>query len=133
MAIADLAILELQGDDIKPVVLSTISERQKISLSYLEQLFAKLKRAGLVKSVKGPGGGYNLAKPTDQIKLSEIKQAIDSKNNIALCPEDNKCRKGRACNSHLLWTELGKQLDSFLYGITLENLLNNDFVKVKID
>lgn len=131
MAIADLAILTNKKN--KPVGLALISERQRISLSYLEQLFAKLKRAGIVKSVKGPGGGYLLGKPSSEIKLSEIKNAIDEKEEVSVCPEGSKCKKGTECNSHLLWKELSLRLDSFLNSVTLESLINKDFIEVKID
>lgn len=132
MAVADLAVLELDGDTIKPVNLATISERQRISLSYLEQLFSKLRKAGIVKSIKGPGGGYNLARSKNEIRLSDIRKAIDTKEQVSLCPEGLKCKKGVECNSHLLWKELSLQLDAFLSGITLDSLLSKEFIKVSI-
>lgn len=128
MAVAELAKLEEKSTEILPISLATISERQKISLSYLEQLFAKLKKAEIVTSVKGPGGGYNLAKKPKNIKLNEIRNAIDLKENQEVpivCPERGKCTKGFTCNSHSLWYKLSERINEFLGEITLDDLIND--------
>lgn len=128
MAVAELANLEKKDEEILPVSLATISQRQRISLSYLEQLFAKLKKAGVVSSVKGPGGGYNLARHPKDIKLNEIRNAIDLKDHEdvpVVCPERGKCTKGFECNSHTLWYRLSEKIDEFLESITLEDLIDH--------
>ncbi|MCP4355396.1 MAG: Rrf2 family transcriptional regulator [Proteobacteria bacterium] len=129
MAVAELAVLETQEATKVPVSLALISERQKISLSYLEQLFSKLKKAGLIKSIKGPGGGYNLAKNANDIKLSEIRFAIDAEaqDTQTICPEGGKCTKEFKCNSYKLWGKLSERINEFLDDITLQNLLDNEF------
>jgi len=129
MAVAELAVLENKNAEKIPVSLSLISESQKISLSYLEQLFSKLKKAGIVKSIKGPGGGYNLAKDSKDIKLSDIRFAIDieAQDIQTICPEGGTCTKGFKCNSYKLWSKMSEKINEFLDEITLQNLLDNEF------
>ncbi len=103
MAMADLA---MRGENT-PVTLSAISERQKISLSYLEQLFGKLRRSRIVESVRGPGGGYNLAKPAQEITIAEIIVAVDEPLDATKCGGKANCRGERdSCITHELWMGL---------------------------
>ncbi|MBM3643808.1 MAG: Rrf2 family transcriptional regulator [Alphaproteobacteria bacterium] len=111
----------------KPVSLSDIASRQEISLSYLEQLFARLRRAGLVKSVRGPGGGYRLARGADEIRVSEIILAVDEPITATRCADLGGvgCRTDRSkCLTHDLWEELGNQIHLFLSSVTLQDVLD---------
>lgn len=138
MALIDLAQLQGEGAD-GPVTLADIAERQELSLSYLEQLFAKLRRQGLVKSVRGPGGGYILAKSPAQTWLFDIVSAVEEKTDFTRCdglskpgnkPEKGKgCVHGEQCNAHNLWLALGVHLQNFLQHVSLEMVLNNDVDK----
>ncbi len=124
MAMADLA---KHGLD-KSIPMSEISDRQHISLSYLEQLFVKLRRAGLAKSMRGPGGGYALAKAPDTILISEIMVAVGEPFKITRCQgEDNAegCLDGGNCITHDLWSSLGNHIEHFLEQVTLQDVLNN--------
>jgi Rrf2 family iron-sulfur cluster assembly transcriptional regulator len=121
MAMVDLA----NCDSKKPVTLSEIAERQEISLSYLEQLFSKLRRAGLVKSVRGPGGGYKLAFATDSIRVSDVIRAVDEPIKTTRCDPDTRagCMANHSrCLTHDLWEELGHQIHLFLSSVTLEDV-----------
>lgn len=123
MAMADLA-RHAQG---RPVTLADIAQRQEISLSYLEQLFAKLRRGGLVRSVRGPGGGYILAHGATGTRISDIVLAVDEPITATRCkPGSAKgclSANGR-CLTHDLWEELGRQIHVFLAGVTLDDLVN---------
>jgi len=122
MAMADLA---QQGDD-RPVTLAEIASRQEISQSYLEQLFAKLRRAGVVTSVRGPGGGYRLARRADVIAISEIILAVDEPMRATRCSGlgGRGClSSGERCLTHDLWDELGRQIHYFLAGVTLDDVI----------
>lgn len=114
--------------DQTPVSLSEISSRQEISLSYLEQLFARLRRSGLVKSVRGPGGGYVLARDRDQIAISEIIHAVDENVAATKCHGEEGCQGGVKCLTHSLWQELSQRIDTFLTNITLSELVKNQDV-----
>mgnify|MGYP006271635471 CR=1 FL=1 len=124
-AMMDLAI----HDKVGPVTLADISQCQGISLSYLEQLFAKLRRSGLVEGVRGPGGGYRLARPIDQITVAEIINAVDEKVDITRCHGRENCQNGDQCLTHELWYELSDRLYDFLNGITLDQFANRPEVQ----
>ena len=108
-AILDIALHA--GTD--PVCLADISERQNISLSYLEQLFAKLRRGGLVKSVRGPGGGYRLALPADQISIGMVISAVNENINVTRCLGKGNCQGGVECLTHSLWQDLSDRITDF--------------------
>ena len=119
-AMMDIALHEKQG----PVTLAEISQCQGISLSYLEQLFAKLRKEGLVKGVRGPGGGYSLARPSDQISVANIIQSVDEKLDMTKCGGKGNCSNGDKCLSHQLWFDLSCKLYKFLNGIKLDQYVN---------
>lgn len=123
-AVLDLALHQDKG----PVSLSAISERQCISLSYLEQLFAKLRRNNIVNSVRGPGGGYKLASEVDQISVSDIILAVDESCKVVDCSDSEGCHGDYQCLTHDLWQELSNEIRSFLDGITLSEIMSQDAV-----
>jgi len=118
-AMLDLAL----QDEAKPVTLAGISERQGISLSYLEQLFSRLRRNGLVKSVRGPGGGYRVAKSTRDISVSEIIAAVDELIDATQCGGKENCHDEGRCMTHDLWASLNTKILEFLSGVTLADLV----------
>ncbi|MDM7322268.1 MAG: Fe-S cluster assembly transcription factor [Gammaproteobacteria bacterium] len=118
-AILDLALHQGHG----PITLADIAERQGISLSYLEQLFAQLRRCGLVASTRGPGGGYNLGRPAAQINIAEVISAVDEPLDVRRCEGKANCQDHTKCLTHDLWTDLTRQIHTFLSGITLESLM----------
>lgn len=123
MAMVDLA----STSNGNPVALADIAERQEISLSYLEQLFAKLRRGGLVRSVRGPGGGYLLAHASDQTRISDIILAVDEPIRATRCAPGSPvgCRANKArCLTHDLWEELGNQIHLYLSSVTLANVVS---------
>lgn len=123
-AILDLAIHEAKDTtDAKPVTLAGISERQSISLSYLEQLFSRLRRQGLVKSIRGPGGGYNLAKDYADISVAEIISAVDEQIDATQCGGHENCRDEGRCMTHDLWSELNAKILEYLAGVTLADMV----------
>lgn len=105
------------------VKLNAISERQQISLSYLEQLFSKLRRAGLVESIRGPGGGYVLGKPADTINIAQIIEAAEDKLDATLCSGKANCQSGAPCLTHNLWENLNHAINDYLSSVTLASLL----------
>lgn len=123
MAMADLA----SNSSGKPVALADIAERQEISLSYLEQLFGRLRKGGLVKSVRGPGGGYLLSRAPAEMRISDIILAVDEPIQTTRCtpgsPAGCHNNKGR-CLTHDLWEELGNQIYLYLSAVTLEMVIN---------
>ena len=126
-AMIDLALRQHTG----PVTLAGISERQKISLSYLEQLFGKLRRRQLVSSVRGPGGGYCLAKPLDAISVSEIIHAVDESLDATQCGGKGDCAEDqRPCMTHELWTHLNEKMFEYLNSVSLLELVNRQREKV---
>lgn len=124
-AMLDVALYSEDG----PVSLSNISARQDISLSYLEQLFSKLRRGDLVSSVRGPGGGYQLARELDEIFVAEIVDAVNESVDATLCNGDNNCQQGHACLTHNLWDDLSHQIHNFLSGISLKDLVDRREVR----
>lgn len=124
-AMLDLAI---HGDP-EPVTLSDISLRQDISLSYLEQLFARLRRHGLVHSVRGPGGGYRLGRDTAAIAIVDIIDAVDESVDATKCQGQGNCQQGEICLTHHLWEDLSAQINDFLRGISLADLMQRHEVK----
>lgn len=124
-AMMDLAIHNRSG----PVTLAEISESQDISLSYLEQLFAKLRRNGLVEGVRGPGGGYRLAKAPGEITVADIIGAVDEVVDATRCHGHENCQSGRRCLTHELWSDLSRQIHEFLEGITLAQFVDRQSVQ----
>ncbi|MGC7560290.1 Fe-S cluster assembly transcriptional regulator IscR [Pasteurella sp. PK-2025] len=124
-AILDIALHSKRG----PVSLSDISDRQHISLSYLEQLFAKLRRYGLVKSVRGPGGGYQLGLPTNEISVGMVINAVNENIDVTRCQGRGDCQEGAECLTHALWKELSQRIEDFLNGITLSELVDKHYQK----
>ena len=118
-AMIDVALNGTRG----PVTLAAVSERQRISLSYLEQLFGKLRRHGLVESVRGPGGGYNLARPADQVSVADVILAVDEPIDATQCGGRENCHDDRRCMTHDLWAALNAHIFSFLRSVTLAQLV----------
>jgi Rrf2 family transcriptional regulator, iron-sulfur cluster assembly transcription factor len=118
-AMIDLALREGDG----PVTLAGISERQSISLSYLEQLFGKLRRYELVNSVRGPGGGYCLARPMDSISVADIIVAVDEPLDATQCGGKENCHDDRRCMTHDLWTNLNRHMFEYLQSVNLAGLV----------
>ena len=151
MALVDLASRESAGCECGPVCLSEIAARQQLSLSYLEQLFAKLRRAGLVASARGPGGGYRLARPAETIAIAHVVAAVEESIRATRCDEGSGgcmatgagttgtgttgagtigtgtigagLSQGERCQTHDLWFELGRQIEFFLDGISLADVV----------
>jgi Rrf2 family iron-sulfur cluster assembly transcriptional regulator len=116
----DLALRQNRG----PVTLAAISERQHISLSYLEQLFGKLRRAKLVSSVRGPGGGYNLARTATEVTVAEIIAAVDEPLDATQCGGKENCTSDeRRCMTHDLWARLNEKMQEYLSSVTLADLV----------
>lgn len=107
----------------RPLRLADIALRQGISLSYLEQLFACLRRDGLVASVRGPGGGYRLGRPLEQISVGAIIDAVNERIDVTRCDGRGDCQQGDTCLTHHLWADLSENLHTFLRGISLADLL----------
>ena len=128
MAMADLARHVGTGGSGEHVPLAEISRRQEISLPYLEQLFGKLRRGGLVAATRGPGGGYRLAQPAAEMRIADIIIAVDEPIKATRCRADSSkgClgRTGR-CLTHDLWEELGRQIEVFLSSVTLADVLEH--------
>lgn len=118
-AMLDLALHVERG----PISLADISTRQGISLSYLEQLFAKLRRGELVTSVRGPGGGYLLSRPGSAISIAEVVAAVNEGMDATGCQGAADCQSGETCLTHYLWCDLSDQIQQFLGGITLASLI----------
>lgn len=118
-AMLDLAINSSDG----PTTLADISQRQGISLSYLEQLFAKLRKNGLVSSTRGPGGGYSLGKPGSEINIDDVISAVDESVELMRCGGKANCENDGPCLTHELWYELSHRIHDFLQSITLDELV----------
>ncbi|MFI3186360.1 MAG: Fe-S cluster assembly transcriptional regulator IscR [Methylococcaceae bacterium] len=125
-AMLDLAFYS----QVRPVTLTDIAARQTISLSYLEQLFARLRRAGMVKGVRGPGGGYKLCRKASEINVADIITAVDESLDSTKCGGEANCQKEQSCLTHDLWMGLSDQIRNYLEGISLADLLEKDQVQV---
>ena len=131
------AILDLASNDSsRPVTLDMICQRQNISLSYLEQLFAKLRKASLVRSIRGPGGGYLLNVNPVDVTLTEIIEAVDENIDLRRCHGAKNCLRGKQCLSHHLWCEVSDQIRGFLSSRNLQQVIDdyytNQDIKVKL-
>ena len=124
-AMIDLALRSGDG----PVTLAGISERQKISLSYLEQLFGKLRRNNLVESVRGPGGGYCLARPLEQIAVADIVRAVDESFDATQCGGRENCKNENRCMTHELWSTLNFKMYEYLSSVSLFDLVSRQMQK----
>lgn len=118
-AMLDLAFHSQQN----PVTLTDIATRQTISLSYLEQLFARLRKAGMVTGVRGPGGGYKLSREASQINIADVIEAVDEPLDSTKCGGEGNCQNNKACLTHDLWMGLSDQIRGYLQGISLGDLL----------
>lgn len=118
-AMVDLALRQHDG----PVTLAGIAERQNISLSYLEQLFGKLRRKELVASVRGPGGGYCLAKPLEDVSVADIIRAVDEPLDATSCGGKRNCHDEQTCMTHVLWTNLNTRMFEYLSSVNLAELV----------
>ncbi len=128
-AMLDLAINADKG----PVSLADISERQGISISYLEQLFAKLRKNELVSSVRGPGGGYRLARPAKEVFVASIIDAVDEQVDATRCSGEGTCQDGGMCLTHYLWQDLSAQIHNFLSNISLGDLVARQEIRAISD
>jgi len=120
-AMVDLAMRQTRG----PVTLAAISERQHISLSYLEQLFGKLRRRKLVSSVRGPGGGYNLAQPAASVTVADIVTAVDEPLDATQCGGKENCADDKRCMTHDLWATLNAKMHEYLSSVSLADLVEH--------
>lgn len=127
-AMIDLAIRGGEG----PVTLAGVSERQQISLSYLEQLFGKLRRHALVESVRGPGGGYCIARPLDQVTVADIIRAVDEPLDATQCGGRENCHDEHRCMTHDLWSTLNAKMYEYLASVTLHDLVSKQKEKVAL-
>jgi Rrf2 family iron-sulfur cluster assembly transcriptional regulator len=112
-----------------PITLADISQRQGISLSYLEQLFSKLRKQGLVASARGPGGGYRLSRDANDIMVASVITAVDEKVHVTKCEGRGDCQNGEACLTHELWCDLSAQIYKFLDEISLGQLVERHHVQ----
>ncbi len=126
-ALLDLALQDSQHDTA--VSLSDIAKRQEISISYLEQLFSKLRKQGLVTSTRGASGGYRMAKPLDQISVMSIIAAVDESVDARACEGMGNCQEGAMCLTHDLWTGLSKHIEAYLSSVTLYQLIHHDNIR----
>ena len=127
-AVTAMLDLALHAGD-KPVSLAEISVRQEISLSYLEQLFSRLRRSGLVCSTRGPGGGYKVSRPLDAVAVSEIIGAVNESVDATQCAGRENCHSHGRCLTHDLWEGLSEQIEEFLSGVSLQDLIDRQRVK----
>ncbi len=130
-AVTAMLDLALHGAD-GPISLADISQRQEISLSYLEQLFAKLRQNELVTSVRGPGGGYRLARSGESINVAEIIDAVNESIDATSCSGKGNCQSGGVCLTHHLWDDLSQQIHRFLSGISLDSLVHQQEVRLVV-
>lgn len=128
-AVLDLSFHQTEG----PVSLADISTRQNISLSYLEQLFARLRRNNIVVSTRGPGGGYSLSRPAEEISVAEIIVAVDESYDATNCSDEGGCVGKQQCLTHDLWSELSQEIHRFLSGISLAEIRSNRAVMAVAD
>lgn len=128
-AVTAMLDLALHGDQ-SPVSLAEISERQGISLSYLEQLFSRLRRRKLVSSIRGPGGGYQLSRGADAVFIAEVVDAVSESLDTTRCGNKGDCQQGEKCLTHHLWSDLSDQIHLFLSGISLDDLMKKREIQV---
>ena len=128
-ALIDLALRGSEG----PVTLAGISDRQKISLSYLEQLFGKLRRCNLVDSVRGPGGGYCLARSVHEITVADIVRAVDESFDATQCGGRENCKDEDRCMTHELWSTLNFKMYEYLTSVRLSDLVDQQLSKANSD
>lgn len=128
-AVTAMLDLALHGDR-SPVSLAEISERQGISLSYLEQLFSRLRRQKLVSSIRGPGGGYQLSRGADSVFIAEVVDAVSESLDTTRCGNKGDCQNGEKCLTHHLWSDLSDQIHHFLSGISLYDLMKKREIQV---
>jgi len=124
-ALVDLAMNSQSG----PVTLASISERQKISPSYLEQLFGKLRRRELVTSVRGPGGGFSLARPAEEVTVAHIVRAVDEVLDATQCHGHQDCCDQHCCMTHDLWESLNRKMYEYLDSVSLQSLVERELQK----
>jgi len=124
-AMLDLALYAKK----KPVALAEIADRQGLSVAYLEQLFSRLRHSGLVRSVRGPGGGYYLGKSDCLIYISDIIGAVDESIDATKCSGKGDCHDGKTCLTHHLWCDLNEQIYSFLNGVSIADLTNRKDIR----
>lgn len=127
-AVTAMIDLALRGED-GPVALASVSDRQKISLSYLEQLFGKLRRYKLVDSVRGPGGGYCIARPLDQVTVADIIRAVDEQLDATQCGGRENCHDEHRCMTHDLWSTLNSKMYDYLSSVSLAELVHRQKLK----
>lgn len=120
-AVTAMLDLALNGES-QAVCLGDIAARQDISLAYLEQLFTRLRRHGLVESVRGPGGGYRLGRPPEAISIAAVVAAVDEPLETTRCNGDRNCQRGERCLTHQLWEDLGEHIHAFLASVTLASM-----------
>lgn len=125
-AMLDLALHAQDG----PVSLADISQRQGISLSYLEQLFAKLRRQSLVRSVRGPGGGYQLSRDNADIFVAQVIDAVNESLDTTRCQNKGDCQNGEKCLTHHLWSDLSEEIHDFLSTISLADLMKKREIQI---
>jgi Rrf2 family iron-sulfur cluster assembly transcriptional regulator len=128
-AMLDLAIHYGEG----PITLADIAQRQGISLSYLEQLFSRLRKRSLVSSVRGPGGGYSLGKEAREIYVGEVISAVDENMDTTRCHGAHNCQNNERCLTHDLWSDLSNQIYSYLNNISLQDLMDRQAVREVAD
>ncbi len=127
---AVMAMVEVaRQNDAGPISLGDIASRLELSLAYLEQLFMKLRRNGLVRSVRGPGGGYTLGREADAISVGEVMAAVDEPVRMTRClsEEGDGCVASHRCNTHYLWDALGAHIEEFLATATLADVLHGRY------
>jgi len=124
--------LALHGDQ-GPVSLADISARQEISLSYLEQLFSRLRRQKLVVSIRGPGGGYRLSRPAAELYIAEVVDAVSESLDTTRCGNKGDCQNGEKCLTHHLWSDLSDQIHQFLSEISLGDLMRKHEIRQVAD
>lgn len=127
-AVTAMMDLALRGEE-GPVALAGVAERQSISLSYLEQLFGKLRRHQLVDSVRGPGGGYCIARPLDQLTVADIIRAVDEQLDATQCGGQENCQDEHRCMTHELWSTLNARMFEYLASVTLADLVTREKAK----
>ena len=131
-AVTAMLDLALHGDQ-GPVSLADISARQEISLSYLEQLFSRLRRQKLVVSIRGPGGGYKLSRPAAELYIAEVVDAVSESLDTTRCGNKGDCQHGEKCLTHHLWSDLSDQIHQFLSEISLGDLMRKHEIRQVAD